>query len=93
MINRRKIPSTFAAYFKIIFIAMQKSEYISMPEAGKDGCKVSMANMKVCRANAQSRGSGILFAPANSKLYFLKYKIRFLPVEYQAFSGSSNNNG
>jgi hypothetical protein len=55
---------------------MQKSEYISMPEAGKDGCKVSMANMKVSRANTQSRSSGILFAPANSKLYFEKFKIR-----------------
>jgi hypothetical protein len=70
MKNGRKIPATFATYFKIIGIAMQKSEYISMPEEGKNGCKVSRANLRVSRANAQSRLSGILFATANSKLCF-----------------------
>jgi hypothetical protein len=77
MINGRKIPSTFAANFKQQFIAMQKSGYIFLPETGKTGRKVNMANMnvsganiKVSRANAQSRPSGILIARAISKLCF-----------------------
>jgi hypothetical protein len=37
---------------------MQKSEYISMQEAGKTGRKINMANLKVSRANAQSRPAG-----------------------------------
>jgi hypothetical protein len=41
-----------------------------MPEAGKTGCKVNMVNMKVSRANAQSRLSGILIAHAIGKLCF-----------------------
>jgi hypothetical protein len=90
MINGRKIPSTFAAYLKIIFIAMQKSEYISMPEAGKNGCKVSMASMKVSKANAQSRGSGILFAPANSKLYFAVLKMLSVPQNNLPRVGEGN---
>jgi hypothetical protein len=32
--------------------------------------EINQANSKVNRANAQSRPSGILFAPANGKLYF-----------------------
>jgi hypothetical protein len=70
MTNGWKIHPNFAACFKIIIIAMQKSVYISMPETGKNGCKVNMTDMTVSRANAQSRLSGILFAPANSKLCF-----------------------
>jgi hypothetical protein len=69
-INGRKIPSTFAAYFKMNIIAMQKSEYISMPKTGKTGRNVNLANMKVSGANAQSRPSGILIAHAIGKLCF-----------------------
>jgi hypothetical protein len=69
------ILSTFAAYFKQQFIAMQKSGYISELETGKTGCKVNIANMKVSRANAQSRPSGILLSPDNGKLYFEAFGI------------------
>jgi hypothetical protein len=41
--------------------------------------KVNPANMKVSRANVQSRPSGILFAPANGKLYFAALKILSVP--------------
>ena len=70
MINVRKIPSTFAANFKQQFIAMQKSGYIFLPETGKTGRKVNRTDMKVSRANAQSRPSGILIAHAIGKLCF-----------------------
>jgi hypothetical protein len=54
---------------------MQKSAYIFLPETGKTGRKVNPANMKVSRANAQSRPGGILIAHANSKLYFEAFGI------------------
>jgi hypothetical protein len=51
---------------------MQKSEYTSIPEASKTGRKVNMANLKVSRANTQSRPGGILFAGERNapKLHF-----------------------
>jgi hypothetical protein len=56
---------------------MQKSAYISISETGKInrkvnniGMNVSEVNLNISRSNAQSRPSGILFASANSKLYF-----------------------
>jgi hypothetical protein len=51
-------------------IAMQKSAYISIPKTGKTGCKVNMADIKVSKANAQSRPGGILIAHAIGKLCF-----------------------
>jgi hypothetical protein len=74
-INGRKIPSNFAANFKQQFIAMQKSAYIFLPETGKTGGKINTANVKVSRANAQSRPSGILLSPDNGKLCFENLKI------------------
>jgi hypothetical protein len=41
--------------------------------------KVSPVILKVNRANAQFRDSGILFAPANGKLYFEFLKIFSVP--------------
>jgi hypothetical protein len=64
------IPSNFAANFKQQFTAMQKSAYISIPETGKTGRKVNTADLKVSKANAQSRPGGILLSSDNSKLYF-----------------------
>jgi hypothetical protein len=49
-----------------------------MPKTGKTGCKVNQANVKVSRANAQSRLSGILIAPAIGKLYFEAFGINFM---------------
>ena len=47
-------------------------------KAGKTGgAKVNIAICKVNGADAQSRPSGILFAQANSKLYFENLKIEF----------------
>ncbi|GAB6013498.1 hypothetical protein [Viscerimonas tarda] len=49
-------------------------------KAEKTGrAKVSLANIKVNRADAQFRDSGILFAPANGKLYFEFLKIFSVP--------------
>jgi hypothetical protein len=41
--------------------------------------KVGIAILKVNQANAQFRPSGILFAPANGKLYFEFLKIFSVP--------------
>jgi hypothetical protein len=73
-----------------IIIAMQKSEYISMPEAGKTERKVNMANLKVSRANAQSRPGGILFAPANGKLYFEAFGINSMLQNNLPHAGEGN---
>ncbi|MDR2148118.1 MAG: hypothetical protein LBE91_16860 [Tannerella sp.] len=51
-------------------------------EAGRIISKVNTSNREVNRAYAQFRGSGILFAPANGKLYFAFPKI---------FSGTEND--
>ena len=51
--------------------------------------KVSMANLKAERANAQSRSCGILFALANGKLYFEFLKIFSVPENTCACSGQN----
>jgi hypothetical protein len=38
-----------------------------MPVAGKTGCQINQANVKVSRANAQSRPGGILMAAEKKK--------------------------
>jgi len=58
---------------------MRKSRQKFTTKVNPAHCKVSRTNSKVNGANAQSRPSGILFAPANGKLYFEFLKIFSVP--------------
>jgi hypothetical protein len=51
---------------------------------------VRPANVKVSRANAQSRDSGILFASANSKLYFEAFGINSMLQNNLPHAGERN---
>jgi hypothetical protein len=76
---------------------MQKTGHIFYTEtfrAASIACtvtsKVNPADIKVNPANAQSHRGGILFAPANSKLYFEALKMLSVPQNNLPRAGEGN---
>jgi hypothetical protein len=74
----RNPPLTLQQISKTVFFMRKSRQNITVKSVPVNS-KVNPANIKVNGANTQSRPGGILFAPANGKLYFEFLKIFSVP--------------